>query len=130
MASEDTAVRRETILTVDRETAWEALCDAAGLETWLAEEVDLEVRPGAEGTVRFADGEERAAVVEEVVEARRLALRWGEPGGDESIVELTLDDVPEGTRLVVVELPVAVLAAVADSVWGPQMRATAALALA
>lgn len=126
MASEDTAVRRETILTVDRDTAWQALCDAEGLETWLADEVALEVRPGAEGTVRFADGEEREALVEEVVEGRRLALRWAEPGGEESIVELTLDDVPEGTRLVVVELPVAVLAGVPDSVWGPQMVAALA----
>jgi len=126
MATEDTAVRRETILTVDRETAWEALCDAEGLETWLADEVDLDVRPGAEGTVRFADGEQRDAVVEEVVEGRRLALRWAEPGGEESVVDITLDDVPEGTRVVVVELPVTVLAEVPASVWGPQMVAAVA----
>ena len=126
MATEDTAVRRETILTVDRETAWEALCDAEGLETWLADEVDLDVRPGAEGTVRFADGEQRDAVVEEVVEGRRLALRWAEPGGEESVVDITLDDVPEGTRVVVVELPVTVLAEVPASVGGPQMVAAVA----
>ena len=110
MEIDEQVVRRETVLPVDRETAWAALCDADELATWLADEVDLEIRPGAEGVVRWDSGEERQATVEEVEERRRLVLRWWEPGGQESIVELTLDDVPEGgTRLVVIEVPVVAL---------------------
>jgi hypothetical protein len=40
-------------------------------------------------------------------------LRWSEADGPETIVELVLDDVAEGTRLVVLELPAARLQAVA-----------------
>ena len=112
MAIDDVAVRREMLLPVDRETAWAALADPEGLATWLADEVDLEIEAGAEGWLRWGDGEPRRATVEEVAERRRIVLRWSEADGPETLVELTLDDVPEGTRLVVLELPVAQLVAV------------------
>jgi uncharacterized protein YndB with AHSA1/START domain len=133
VAIDEQVVRRETVLPVDRETAWAALCDADELATWLADEVDLEIRPGAEGVVRWDSGEERQASVEEVEERRRLVLRWWEPGGQESIVELTLDDVPDGTRLVVIEVPVVALRVAAAGLDigrqaspGPQMLAAVA----
>ena len=132
MAFDDQAVRREATLPVDRDTAWAALCDADALATWLADEVELEIREGAEGTLRWRTGEERKAVIEEVQERRRIALRWCEPGGEPSIVELTLDDVPGGTRLVVIELPVVSLEVVGallqtdpGATRGPQMLAAA-----
>jgi uncharacterized protein YndB with AHSA1/START domain len=124
------AVRRETILPVDRPTAWRALKDADGLSSWLADEVELEVREGAEGKLRWRGGEERLVTVEELSERRRLVLTWCEPGGEPSIVELTLDDVPGGTRLVAVEMPLAILRAAAavfeqriGRTKGPQMLA-------
>ncbi len=112
MAIEDVAVRREVVLPVDRETVWAALADPDELATWLADEIELEIEAGAEGWVRWEDGERRPATVEEVVEQRRIVLRWSEREGPETIVELVLDDVPEGTRLVVLELPVVQLEAV------------------
>ena len=112
-------VRREIVLPVERDAAWELLSDPRELETWLADEVDLEIEPGAEGTVRWVHGEERHAVVEEVAEGRRLALRWWPvDGGDETIVELTLDDHDDGTLLVVVELPAATVRAIGASITG------------
>jgi uncharacterized protein YndB with AHSA1/START domain len=133
MAIEEQVVRRETILPVDREIAWEALCDADELAAWLADEVELEIRPGAQGTLRWESGEERRAMVEEVDPCRRLVLRWWEHGGQESLVELTLDDVPEGTRLVVIEVPVAALRVAAvgleagsSAARGPRMAAAVA----
>lgn len=110
MAIEDVAVRREVTLPADRETVWRELEESG----WLAEEwVDV--------------------AVEEIVEGRRVALRWWEQDGPETLVELTLDDVPEGTRLVVVELPVAELEAVGrlldqgpSVIPGPRMLATVA----
>lgn len=112
MAISDVAVRREVILPVDRETAWAALADPAELATWLADEVDLEIEAGARGWLRSEDGERHPAMVEEVVEHRRIVLRWSENDGPETLVELVLDDVPQGTRLVVLELPVVQLEAV------------------
>src|SRR5437868_4377113 len=108
MAIDEAAVRREITLQVDRETAWQALTEPG----WLADEVELEIEPGAQGWLRFEGGEWVPATVEEVSEQRRVVLRWAEHGGPETLVELVLDDVPEGTRLVVVELPVVELEAV------------------
>lgn len=112
MAVEDLVVRREVVLPVDRETAWTAIQDAEGLATWLADEVALEIEMGAEGWLRWEDGESRRVVVQEVEQRRRVVLRWSECEGPETVVELVLDDVPGGTRLVVLELPVAQLRAV------------------
>jgi uncharacterized protein YndB with AHSA1/START domain len=109
MAINDVAVRREVILPVDRETAWAALADPSD---WLADEVELEIEAGARGWLRVQDGERHQVMVEEVVEHRRIVLRWSHENGPETLVELVLDDVPEGTRLVVLELPVVHLEAV------------------
>ena len=126
------AVRRETLLPVEREAAWSALRDAEGLAQWLADEVELEVRVGAQGRMRWRTGEERLVTVEEVQECRRISLCWCEPGGEPSIVELTLDDVPGGTRLVVIELPAVALRTLAAGAQhaageqsGPRMLALA-----
>jgi uncharacterized protein YndB with AHSA1/START domain len=126
------AVRRETVLPVTREEAWELVEDPRELETWLADEVDLEVRPGAEGTVRCDDGTERHAVVEEVELGRRVSLCWWADGEEPSLVELTLDDDPGGTRLTVVEVPLRTLRSVGATIAGgvpgtsgPQMAVAA-----
>lgn len=127
------AVRREIVLSVDRPTAWSRLADAVGLQSWLADEVDLDVQPGAHGTVRWHDGQTRLVEVEEVEPARRLCLIWRERNGEPSLVELTLDDVRQGTRLTVVEMPLRTLHAFASTAEresgaprGPQMLAAIA----
>jgi uncharacterized protein YndB with AHSA1/START domain len=123
------AVRREIVLPVDRERAWELVSE---LEGWLADEADVHLEPGAEGTVTFEDGSRRHVAVEEVEAERRVALCWWSHDGDRALVELTLDDVAEGTRLTVVELPLQTLRAVGtalsggvSSTRGPQMAALA-----
>jgi uncharacterized protein YndB with AHSA1/START domain len=112
-------VRRVLTLEVDRLCAWEALADPRRLEAWFAREVDLEIAEGATGTVTDHDGTVRVVVVEEVLPGRRLALRWSAGDGPASVVELTLDDTDDGrTRLVVVEVPLAVVRALSDQVAG------------
>ena len=130
------ALRRETILDASRDAVWELVAEPDGLAGWLADDVDLPaVEPGAEGTV-LEDGELRRVTIEEVEEGRRVALSWCAPGGEPSLVELTLDDAEDGrTRMVVVELPLATLRAVAvrtEDAWaaagrtrGPQMAVAA-----
>jgi uncharacterized protein YndB with AHSA1/START domain len=126
------AVRRETLLDAPRDEVWPLVADPEGLETWLADDVDLDaVEPGAQGTVT-EDGVERRVTIEEVEDGRRVALSWCAPGGDPSLVELTLDDAPDGrTTMVVVELPLVALRVAtrqAVGAWstaprGPQMAA-------
>jgi uncharacterized protein YndB with AHSA1/START domain len=124
------AVRRETVLDAPRDAVWALVADPDGLQTWLADDVDLDaIEPGATGTVT-ENGEERHVTIEEVEDGRRVALSWCAPGGDPSLVELTLDDdaVDGRTRMVIVELPlVALRVAAAQSIGalgatrGPQM---------
>ena len=129
------AARREVTLPSAREVVWEAMASAEGLSRWLGDEVDLEVREGAEGAVRSEGGDVRHVTVEEVHAPTRLVLHWSAPAGETSLVELTLEDAPEGTRIVVVEVPLVALRAVAreiqesvlpPSTLGPSMRARAA----
>ncbi|MBI5105846.1 MAG: SRPBCC domain-containing protein [Solirubrobacterales bacterium] len=103
------AVRRETLLPVPREEAWAAVCD----DDWLG-----------------LEREERRAVDEEVVEGRRLSFTWDGDDGGRTLVDITLDDAEDGTRVTVVELPLVTLRAVGASVAaraadGPRMLACA-----
>ena len=100
------SVRREVILEAPREEVWHALTRPERLREWFANEVELDVRPGGEGTFRWGDGSLRRASVDAVEEERRLAFTWrDESNGDgaETHVELALEDAPDGTRLTVVE---------------------------
>jgi uncharacterized protein YndB with AHSA1/START domain len=126
------AVRRAITLPVTRDRAWRAVTEE--LDAWLADEVELDPREGGEVTVRWNDGRSRTGVVEEVAEERRLSFRWraDDDAGAESLVEFTLDDVEDGTRVTVLEAPVSAIAdgtarlePVATDAWGPQMSALA-----
>jgi uncharacterized protein YndB with AHSA1/START domain len=111
-----TAVRREVVLPVDPDRAWELITDPRELEGWLADDVELEPEEGGEVRVEWEDGERREGVVEEVEEGRRLVFVWGvQP----SRVVWTIDPVPDGTRFVVTERTLA-------PVVGPRMAALAA----
>jgi uncharacterized protein YndB with AHSA1/START domain len=92
-------VKREIVLPSPREEVWEALTDPERLEEWFANEVELDLREGGEATFRWANGEERHAVITEVDPERKLGFEWA----DEGEVAFTLDDDVDGTRLTVVE---------------------------
>jgi uncharacterized protein YndB with AHSA1/START domain len=92
-------VEREILLPSPPGEVWPALTEAERLEEWFANKVELDARPGGRGTFRWENGEERHAVVETIEAERRLELRWDDTGR----VELTLEEVDEGTRLVVRE---------------------------
>ena len=117
------SVRREIVLPSPREEVWEALTEPERLEEWFANDVELDPRPGGEGVFRWDDGSERRALVEVVEEPSRFAFEWRE-GDDASSVDFTLEEVPEGTRLTVVES-----APAAEWSWALELRASA-LALA
>jgi len=93
-------VTREITLPVAPETAWEALTD---LERWLTDDGTLELEPGAEGELTLRDGETRWATVEEVRPAEHLSFWWHAPDALATLVEVNLEAVCDGTRIVVVE---------------------------
>ena len=91
-------VTREVVLEAPVEEVWSALTEAEQLERWFANEVELELEPGGKGVFRWADGEERYAVVEIVETERRFEFTW-----DDSHVYIELETVPAGTRVLVRE---------------------------
>ncbi len=122
------SVRREIVFPEPREDVWRALTETELLEEWFANEVELDLRPGGSGVFRWGDGSVREATVEEVDPERRLGFRWRDVEGEEpeTLVELTLEDDPEGTRLLVVETP----AESAEWASALSLRASAAFAFA
>ena len=95
-------VTREIELDAPPDEVWRALTDPEELEQWFANDVELEPEVGGEGIFRWDDGDERHAVVEEVDPERRFAFTW-----DGGHVVIELEEIPSGTRVVVVESPLA-----------------------
>ena len=121
-------VERETQVEASPEEVWEALTDDDRLSEWLAPDVELDPTEGGEIAVRDGD-EERTGTVETVEELERLTFTWTRPGGEESFVEFTIEPLPAGTRVRVVETPTHSAAtnsaagstAMAFGGWGPRL---------
>ena len=82
----------------------EAVWDAVTGDGWLADRVDLDLRPG--GEARFESGDHvRTGWIEEVSAPARLSFWWSDEDEAEpaSRVELRIDASEEGTRLRIVE---------------------------
>ena len=92
-------VSREIVFASPIEEVWSAVTEPERLEEWFANDVELDLRPGGDAVFRWANGEQRTAVVEQVEAERKLGLRWDDGG----TVVLELDEVAGGTRLRVVE---------------------------
>jgi uncharacterized protein YndB with AHSA1/START domain len=92
-------IRKEIVLPAPREDVWSALTDPDELESWFANDVELDLRPGGGAVFRWSNGESRHATITEIEPGERLAFEWDEEGE----VEFTLADDLDGTRLTVVE---------------------------
>lgn len=112
-------VERDTLVEASPEEVWEALTDEDRLEEWLAPDVELDPTEGGEIAVRDGD-EERAGTVETVEENERFAFTWSRPGEGESFVEFTIEALPGGSRVTVVETPIGPTAMAAGG-WGPRL---------
>jgi uncharacterized protein YndB with AHSA1/START domain len=97
-------VERETLVEASPEEVWEALTEEDRLQEWLAPDVELDPVEGGEIAVRDGD-EERTGTVETVEEPGRFAFTWSRPGEGESFVEFTIEALPGGSRVTVVETP-------------------------
>ena len=98
-------VERETLVEATPDEVWEALTDEDRLEEWMAPEVELDPVEGGEIAVR--DGEDhRTGTVETFEESERFAFTWSRPGEGDSFVEFTIEALPGGSRVTVVETPI------------------------
>ncbi|HEY7267435.1 MAG TPA: SRPBCC domain-containing protein [Solirubrobacterales bacterium] len=113
-------VERETMIDADPEEVWEALTDEDRLEEWLAPDVELDPVEGGEISIRDGD-EERSGTVETLEENERFAFTWSRPGEGESFVEFTIEALPGGSRVTVVETPLQ--SAATDIAAGPTAMA-------
>ena len=104
-------VIREVLLPAPADEVWKALTEPGRLAEWLAEDAEIELRRGGEVRFRLAGGDRRMGFVDCVERPSRLCFWWrsDEEGGDAGAmgelrrVEFSLVEVPEGTRLRVVE---------------------------
>jgi uncharacterized protein YndB with AHSA1/START domain len=112
------SVEREILIEASPEVVWGVITEPEQISRWFSDEAEVEARTGAEGALRWRPGgrggdrESEMIVPIRVVEAEpfhRFSFRWSHPQGttaDESnsaLVEFSLIEEAEGTRLRVVE---------------------------
>ncbi len=91
-------IERELMLEASPEEVWEAITG----DGWLADEVELELRPGGDAVFRSA-AETKVGWVEEIHAPQRLAFWWAIDGEPATRVELNVAVEGEMTRIRVVE---------------------------
>jgi uncharacterized protein YndB with AHSA1/START domain len=102
------------------ERVWAALTTADGLASWFGHQATIDLRPGGAAQMSWPEGYVADMRVERVEEPRVFAFTWpifGLPKDDprRTYVEFTLEPIPAGTRLTVVETGFAQLS---DDEWG------------
>jgi uncharacterized protein YndB with AHSA1/START domain len=98
-------VEREITIDATPSEVWEALSEPALMRDWL-----------------FEGDDERRLELDEVEDEERLAFRWQRDGQGETSVVFTLEAVPAGTRVVVVERGLRV-----PVTWGPALNMLASV---
>jgi uncharacterized protein YndB with AHSA1/START domain len=109
-------IEKKVLLRAPRERVWRALTDAAEFGVWFRVKLEGDFVAGkhVRGRVTYPGYEHIAfdVLVERIEPQRLFSLRWHpaavDPGVDYSkepttLVEFRLEEVPEGTRLSVVE---------------------------
>jgi len=91
-------IERDVWLPASADDVWDAVLE----DGWLADEVELELRPGGEATFR-TDDTLRTGWVEEASAPSRLAFWWAEDGEPATRVELTIQEHEDEVRLRIVE---------------------------
>jgi uncharacterized protein YndB with AHSA1/START domain len=101
-------IERTVEIAHSREKVWAAITTAKGLGTWFGNEAAIDLRPGGAAHMSWTSGHTATMRVERVEEPAVFGFTWdieGLPGNDprRTYVEFTLEAVPAGTRLTVVE---------------------------
>jgi uncharacterized protein YndB with AHSA1/START domain len=86
-----TTLTRQIDLDAPAEQVWPLLAGPEGWVLWLADDADVEIRPGGRGRV-VDDGVARSVEIDTVEPERRVSFRWWpeDDESDQSHVELVL----------------------------------------
>ncbi len=116
MSSSTDRIEKSVVLSATRSRVWRALTDVREFNKWFGVDLTAPFAPGAvvNGNLAVAGYEHLVMTlwVETIDPERRFSFRWHPNAIDTSIdysdeattlVEFTLDEVPEGVRLVVTE---------------------------
>ena len=113
-------IERETTIEAPVERVWALLTESEHVGRWFGDAgAEIDLRPGGEMVMRWAEHGATRGRVEVVEPHRRFAYRWApyqDPGGEEpvegnsTLVEFTLSAEGDATRLRVVESGFATLA--------------------
>jgi len=113
-----TEITRTVETELPLEQLWELVADGESWRAWMVDEADVDVIPGARGTV-VDDGHERSVRIGAVGD-HQVSFTWW-PAGDErlaSTVELVVMPRPSGSALHVTERFPATLSASATTSTG------------
>jgi uncharacterized protein YndB with AHSA1/START domain len=119
-------VTRSIELEFEPDEVWELISDGEHWVDWMVDTANVEVSPGATGTVTDGD-EQREVRINRVDEAERISFDWWPAGGRDraSSVELHIVPTRYGTVLEVVEsFPATqrLTASAASSRWHARVR--------
>ena len=101
---EPTTITRQIDLDAPADVLWDLVSDPDEMANWLGDSVEIDLRPGGEGTI-VDDGIVKHVVIEEVHEPRQLSFTWWEPEdrSTASRVVFTVDTHGAGSRLTITE---------------------------
>lgn len=104
MAVQDT-IERQMTFRVPRQSVWAAITEPDQIARWFGTGAELDLRPGGVGTLSWENlGVTTSITVEAVDPPSRFAYRWrSNRGGPTTLVEFRLEEIPNGTRLTLVE---------------------------
>jgi uncharacterized protein YndB with AHSA1/START domain len=105
-------IERVVVLPVARNRVWAAISEPDQISRWFGSAVEVEFRAGAIGA--FIWEKERARIRIVAIEPpRRFAYQWYPGSGEDlslpfdeqplTLVEFQLDEMPDGTRLTLIE---------------------------
>ncbi len=105
-------IERIVILPVSLERAWAAITEPEQMSQWAGAQVEMELLPGAEARLVWGDDVVRWRI-DAFEPPGRFAYRWYPGSGDDltlplenqpaTMVEFFLEEIPEGTKLTLIE---------------------------
>ena len=106
-------IERQLVIPVARQRVWDAITSPEQIAGWFSDSITMELEPGAPIVFQWNGYGERRGRVEAVEPPNRFAYRWiPTDEADHSIpfdevpstlVEYTLEETPDGTRVTVTE---------------------------
>jgi uncharacterized protein YndB with AHSA1/START domain len=116
--SDGTRITRTIETDLDIGELWALVADGDGWAEWMVDGADIDVDPGARGTV-VDNGEQREVRIDRVEPERRVAFTWWPQARPEQVstVELVVVPAPTGSLLHVTEISASARAVASTLAW-------------